>query len=53
MKPGEDLILKGIADLNEGRDTVESLLFSTGVSRLRLTGLDIPNVEFNEPTHRL
>jgi len=53
MKPGEDLVTKGIDDLNAGHETVESLLVSTAASRLRQTGLAIPNIVIDEPSHRL
>ncbi len=53
MKPGEDLIEQGIADLAKGLETVPSLLVSIGASRLRDAGLDIPYPTFSMPEHRL
>lgn len=53
MKPGEDIIIKGITDLEAGRETVESLLVSIGATRLRRAGLTIPNPTFDSPEHRL
>ena len=53
MKPGEDLIIQGIADLKEGRETVHSLLVSIGAFRLRRAGINVPTNEFNDPEHRL
>lgn len=53
MKPGEDLIIQGIADRKEGRETVHSLLVSIGAFRLRRAGINVPTNEFNDPEHRL
>lgn len=53
MKPGEDLIEKGIADLREGLETIPSLLVSIGAPRLKRIGLDIPENTFPDPEHRL
>jgi hypothetical protein len=53
MKPGEELIGKGIIDLLEGRETVESLLVSVGAQRLRQAGIDVPQKTFPSPEHRL
>lgn len=53
MKPGEDLIEQGIADLERGLETVPSLLVSIGASRLRDAGLNIPDATFSTPEHRL
>jgi hypothetical protein len=46
MKPGEDLVIQGIADLRDAKETVESLLVSIGAPRLRRIGLDIPAPTF-------
>jgi hypothetical protein len=51
--PGEDLIKAGMADLREGRETVESLLVSIGAQRLRSLGLDLPASLPDNPEHRL
>lgn len=53
VKPGEDLIARGIADLQEGRETVHSLLVSIGAFRLRRAGIKVPQNEFSSPEHRL
>ena len=50
--PGRDLILDGLADLREGRETVCSLLVSIGAPRLRGIGIEVPN-PFEGPEHRL
>ncbi len=53
MKPGEDLIEQGIADLQKGLETVPSLLVSIGAPRLRSAGIDVPPETFSTPEHRL
>jgi hypothetical protein len=53
VKPGEDLIIQGIADLTEGRETVHSLLVSIGAYRLRRAGISVPENAFLNPEHRL
>lgn len=53
MKPGEDLVIQGIADLKAGRVTVHSLLVSVGANRLRRAGIEIPDCEISNPEHRL
>jgi hypothetical protein len=53
MKPGEELVTKGIADLEAGIETIESLLVSIGARRLRRAGLSIPAGTFDDPEHRL
>ena len=53
MKPGEDFVAQGIADLKEGRETVCSLLVSIGAYRLRRAGMAIPENDFTNPEHRL
>ena len=53
MKPGEDLITQGIADLRDGRETVHSLLVSIGAYRLRRAGIEVPNGVFPDPERRL
>ena len=53
--PGADLVEKGVADLANGRLTVEALLVAIGAERLR--GLGVPVVAREnlptEPEHRL
>ena len=53
MRPGEDLITEGINDLNEGRETIASLLVSIGSPRLRALGFPIKKQIFKQPEHRL
>lgn len=52
MRPGEDIVLQGLSDLTEGRETVASLLVSIGSPRLKRLGFDIPN-PIASPEHRL
>lgn len=40
--PGHELVLKGLDDLANGRETDEALLVSIGAPRLRLVGIDVP-----------
>ena len=40
--PGQELVDAGVADLREGRETVEALLVSVGARRLRAVGVDVP-----------
>ncbi len=53
MKPGEDLIIQGIKDLQNGVESIASLLISIGAPRLRQSGLAIPDNTFASPEHRL
>lgn len=53
MKPGEDLIQQGIIDLNNGVESIESLLVSIGAPRLRRAGIAVPENTFPNPEHRL
>lgn len=53
MKPGEEIIEQGIADLAEGKETIAALVVSIGASRLRQAGLVIPQSTFPSPEHRL
>jgi len=50
--PGGDLVRRGIADLEVGRRTAESLLVSIGSPRLRLLGLSLPE-PLPSPEHEL
>ncbi len=52
-KPGHELIEKGLADLDNGLDTVESLLVRIGGPRLRRLGLNVPLSTDELPEHRL
>ena len=50
--PGEELVRRGIQDLERGVESVESLLVSIGAPRLRRLGLNVPQA-FQSPEHRL
>lgn len=50
--PGEDLVARGLDDLNHGTESVPALLVSIGAPRLRAFGVDIKTT-FNDPEHRL
>ena len=49
--PGAELITQGLADLSDGRDTLEALLVAIGAPRLRRLGFEVPSVVL--PEHRL
>jgi|ERR1043165_7328829 hypothetical protein len=51
--PGADLIEKGLRDLREYRETVESLLVAIGAPKLRSVGINVPAHELKEPEMRL
>lgn len=53
MKPGQDLINDGIIDLNNGIESIPSLLVSIGAPRLRRAGIPVPESTFDSPEHRL
>ena len=50
--PGAELVEKGLADLAEGTETVESLLVSVGAPRLRVLGFPV-RAPFEDPEERL
>jgi len=50
--PGGDLVERGIADLDAGRETAEALLVSVGGARLRSLGIDLP-ITIPGPEHKL
>ena len=50
--PGADLVEKGIADLEEGLESIESLLVSIGAPRLKGLGISVPT-PLPSPEHRL
>jgi hypothetical protein len=52
-RPGEDLIDKGLADLDLGKESIASLLVSIGAPRLKRSGIKISAVLFEDPEHRL
>jgi hypothetical protein len=51
--PGEDLVAKGIQDLERGEESLEAVLVSIGALRLRSAGLKIPSRVVPSPEHRL
>jgi hypothetical protein len=52
--PGADLVLQGIEDLRDGRDTIAAALTQMAAPRLRAVGLDIPRVgDGQRAGHRL
>lgn len=50
--PGGDLIERGLADLGRGEESVEALLVSIGVPRLRALGIAVA-APIADPEHRL
>lgn len=50
--PGEDLVRGGLADLADGKETVEALLVSVGAPRLRQLGVRI-DAALPDPEDRL
>jgi hypothetical protein len=50
--PGGDLVIEGLADLANRRETIPALLVSMGAQRLRDAGLDVP-AAFDDPERRL
>lgn len=53
MKPGEEIIEQGLADLTDGKETIPALLVSIGAPRLRRAGLAVPQNTIASPEHRL
>jgi len=53
MKPGQELIDQGLADLADGRETIAALLVAIGSPRLRRAGGQVPNHTIATPEHRL
>jgi hypothetical protein len=51
--PSAPLIEEGLADLAGGRETVPALLVAIGRPRLRRAGIEVPEVLFDDPEHRL
>lgn len=51
--PGHDLVIPGLEDLAQGRETVAALLVAIGAPRLRRLGLAVPESSVREPEHRL
>jgi hypothetical protein len=52
LLPGEDLVREGLADLQRGVESVESLLVSIGAPRLRRLEISVPE-PLPEPHSRL
>lgn len=50
--PGAELVVAGLRDLAEGRETTEALVVSVGATRLRELGYAVPAVA-GSPEHRL
>jgi hypothetical protein len=50
--PGADLVRRGAADLDAGRESIEALLVSIGAPRLRSLGIEVP-APIASPEHRL
>jgi len=51
--PGSDLVAAGVADLNAGHMTVAGLLVAAARQRLMATGIPVPPVQLERPTHAL
>lgn len=51
--PGAEIVDKGVADLARGEETVESLLVSMAVTRLRELGVAVPSGTFPDAEARL
>jgi hypothetical protein len=52
MLPGADLVQRGVADLDAGRESAESLLVSIGAPRLRSVGIELSSPILS-PEHKL
>jgi hypothetical protein len=50
--PGDDLVERGIADLDHGRETIEALVVSIGATRLGAVGIRVPS-PISSPEHKL
>jgi hypothetical protein len=52
--PGSDLVIEGLADLRDGRDSTSAALVQMAAPRLRDIGFDIPQRRTAEPaSHHL
>ena len=51
--PGNDLIVMGVEDLLQQRQTVPALLVAIGAPKLRSLGLEVPEDLPSTPEHRL
>ena len=50
--PGAELVLPGLLDLQDRRESTEAMLVAVGASRLRELGFEVPPVPTG-PEHRL
>lgn len=53
MKPGENIVNQGLADLANELETVPALLVLVGAPRLRRLGFPVPETDIASPEHRL
>jgi hypothetical protein len=51
--PGNDLIVMGVEDLLQQRQTIPALLVAIGAPKLRSLGLEVPEDLPSTPEHRL
>jgi len=51
--PGNDLIVSGINDLLDQRETIPALLVAIGAPKLRSLGVEVPGDVPSNPEHRL
>ena len=51
--PGGDLVRQGLADLENGEETIAALLVSIGATRLRRLGVPVPTPTVSDAEHRL
>lgn len=51
--PGHELVLAGLADLADGRETECAMLVAMASTRLRALGIDVPPSIATRPSHRL
>lgn len=51
--PAGETIRQGLRDLEEGEETMQSLLVSIGAPRLRSLGIAVADPAFADPEHRL
>ena len=51
--PGNDLIVSGVEDLRNQRQTIAALLVAIGAPKLRSLGLEVPDNLPSTPEHRL
>lgn len=51
--PGDDLIEQGLADLDQGAETIPAMLVSIGAPRLCRLGISVPERTISDPEIRL